>query len=76
MRHQNPRGSLHSWASAAIREPEGHDSAIYRRAVEQYRKNPPKTLEEDLDYNFGGDDDSDEWIGLYENPDPSETNPS
>lgn len=49
---------------------------LYRRAVEQYRKNPPKTLEEDLDYNFGGDDDSDEWIGLYENPDPSETNPS
>lgn len=49
---------------------------LIQRAIEQYAKNPPKTFEEDLDYNFGGDDDSDEWIGLYENPDPSETNPS
>ena len=49
---------------------------LIQRAIEQYAKNPPKTFEEDLDYNFGGDDDSDEWIDLYENPNPSETNPS
>lgn len=49
---------------------------LVRRAGEQYDKNPPKTFEEELDYNFGGDDDSDEWIGLYENTDQSETNPS
>jgi phosphatidate phosphatase PAH1 len=49
---------------------------LHQRANEQYAKNPPKTFEEDLDYNFGGDDDSDEWIDLYENLDQSETNPS
>lgn len=51
------------------------DDAVYEEAeqlaeliqsvVDVYEKNPPKTFEEDLDYEFN-DDDPNEWVQFYE----------
>lgn len=48
---------------------------LIQSVVDNYKENPPKTFEEDLDYEFN-DDDPNEWIQYYEDADQSETNPS
>lgn len=48
---------------------------LIQTVVDNYNENPPKTFEEDLEYEFN-DDDPNEWTQFYENTDQSETNPS
>jgi hypothetical protein len=48
---------------------------LIQSVVDEYNENPPKTFEEDLNYEFN-DDDPNEWTQYYEDADQSETNPS
>ena len=50
-------------------------SELIESVVKNYEKNPPKTFEEDLNYEFN-DGDPNEWTQYYEDADQSETNPS